>query len=132
MALVQDMLRTKQKEIENCARYMSMQEDGLTCSETMLEEDTKQFLNFFNQIKTDTQKSSDALDVVKKEKQEKQQELKTIQDDIYIQSSQISKNIEALEIYNSYKIFFDQLSGKQLSLDYIILLTNLTFIKTKY
>ena len=41
MALVQDMLRTKQKEIENCAEYMSMQEDGLTCSLTMLEEDTK-------------------------------------------------------------------------------------------
>ena len=83
MALVQDMLRTKQKEIENCAEYMSMQEDGLTCSLTMLEEDTKQFLNFFNQIKTQTQKSTDDLDIVKKLKKEKQTELKAIQDKIY-------------------------------------------------
>lgn len=104
------MLQTKQHEIENIAKYMTMQEDGLTCSETMLEEDTKQFLNFFNQIKTDTQKSSDALESVRKDKQEKQAQLKQILDEIYIMSSNVSKCVESLEVYNSYKMFFDTLT----------------------
>lgn len=34
----------------------------------MLEEDTKQFLAFFNEIKFATQKATEALDMVKKEK----------------------------------------------------------------
>jgi hypothetical protein len=41
MGLVRDMLETKQKEIERLAEYATMREDGLTCSESMLEEDTK-------------------------------------------------------------------------------------------
>jgi len=34
-----------------------MREDGLTCSESMLEEDTKQFLEFFKDIKTKAQEA---------------------------------------------------------------------------
>ena len=41
MGLVRDMLMTKEKEIERLAEYATMREDGLTCSESMLEEDTK-------------------------------------------------------------------------------------------
>ena len=48
MGLVRMMLETKQQEIERLAEEANLQEDGLRCSEAMLEEDTKQFLNFFN------------------------------------------------------------------------------------
>lgn len=36
MALVQQMLETKQKEIEKLEEYALMREDGLNCSEKML------------------------------------------------------------------------------------------------
>jgi hypothetical protein len=39
-----------------------MREDGLTCSENMLETDTKAFLKFFNTIKQETQEASTELD----------------------------------------------------------------------
>ena len=48
MFLVQQMLETKQEEIESLAEHATMRQDGLHCSETMLETDTKAFLMFFN------------------------------------------------------------------------------------
>ena len=51
IGLVQQMLETKQAEIERLAEHATMQEDGLTCSENMLETDTHLFINFFNRIK---------------------------------------------------------------------------------
>lgn len=54
MFLVQQMLETKQEEIERLAEHATMREDGLTCSENMLETDTKAFLKFFNEIKEKT------------------------------------------------------------------------------
>ena len=57
MFLVQQMLETKQEEIERLAEHATMREDGLTCSENMLETDTKAFLKFFNEIKEETQKA---------------------------------------------------------------------------
>jgi len=58
MFLVQQMLETKQEEIERLAEFATMREDGLTCSENMLETDTKSFLKFFNEIKMKTQDTS--------------------------------------------------------------------------
>jgi hypothetical protein len=48
------MLETKRDEIERLTEHATMREDGLTCSETMLETDTKAFLKFFNEIKSNT------------------------------------------------------------------------------
>ena len=62
MFLVQQMLETKQEEIERLAEHATMREDGLTCSENMLETDTKAFLKFFNTIKQETQEASTELD----------------------------------------------------------------------
>jgi hypothetical protein len=59
-----------------------MKEDGLTCSETMLEEDTKQFLSFFNQIKADAGKATTELEMVRKERADKNGEMKKIEEDI--------------------------------------------------
>ena len=71
MALVRDMLENKQNEILRLAEIASMKEDGLTCSETMLEEDTKQFLAFFNQIKADAASATTELEMVRKERQDR-------------------------------------------------------------
>ena len=80
MGLVRIMLETKQHEIERLAEEANLQEDGLRCSEAMLEEDTKQFLAFFNQIKSETQIATEALDIVRKEKAERLNTLKGIED----------------------------------------------------
>jgi len=62
MFLVQQMLETKRDEIERLTEHATMREDGLTCSENMLETDTKAFLKFFNEIKKKTQDASKDLD----------------------------------------------------------------------
>lgn len=72
------MLETKQEEIERLAEHATMREDGLTCSENMLETDTKAFLKFFNEIKEETQKASNKLDETRRNKNEKTGELRGI------------------------------------------------------
>lgn len=109
MGLVRMMLETKQQEVERLIEENNMQEDGIRCSEHMLEEDTRQFLNFFNQIKTETQKATEQLDMVRKEKAERQQTLKGIEERIHMIHSNASKHIEQLELYNEYKVFLDNL-----------------------
>jgi len=42
------MLRIKDKEISRLETYSRMRDHGLKCSATMLEYDTKSFLDFFN------------------------------------------------------------------------------------
>lgn len=86
-----------------------MREDGLTCSENMLETDTKAFLKFFNTIKQETQEASTELDDQRRNKNEKTGELRSISEQIQILVSQISKNIESLEVYNNFKNFLDSL-----------------------
>ena len=78
MFLVQQMLETKRDEIERLTEHAQLREDGLTCSETMLETDTKAFLKFFNEIKDKTQKASKRLDEERKNKNEKTNELRQI------------------------------------------------------
>jgi hypothetical protein len=92
-----------------------MREDGLTCSETMLETDTKAFLKFFNKIKESTQEATKKLEETRKTKNDKAAELRSINDEIQILVSNISKNIESLEVYNNYKVFLDQLSADNAS-----------------
>jgi len=70
------MLETKRDEIERLTEHAQLREDGLTCSETMLETDTKAFLKFFNEIKDKTQKASKRLDEERKNKNEKTNELR--------------------------------------------------------
>jgi hypothetical protein len=76
----------------------------------MLETDTKAFLMFFNQIKESTQQASKKLDETRKSRADKHNELRHIDEEIQILVSNISKNIESLEVYNNYKVFLDSLS----------------------
>lgn len=62
MFLVQQMLETKNSEIKRLEEHAKLREDGLHCSEAMLENDTKSFLRFFNEIKENTQEASKRLD----------------------------------------------------------------------
>jgi len=62
------MLETKRDEIERLNENASLREDGLICSENMLESDTKSFLKFFNEIKDKTQKASKELDDKRRKK----------------------------------------------------------------
>ena len=76
------MLETKQAEIERLAEHATMREDGLTCSENMLETDTHLFINSFNRIKQQTQDASKTLDDTRRTKNEKNNELKSINDQL--------------------------------------------------
>jgi len=76
------MLDTKRDEIERLTEHATMRGDGLTCSENMLETDTKAFLKFFNEIKKKTQDASKDLDNVRKLKNEKTNELRIVTDNI--------------------------------------------------
>jgi len=58
MFLVQQMLETKQREIQRLEDHAHMREDGLKASEDMLAADTQGFIDFFNKIKEDTQKAT--------------------------------------------------------------------------
>ena len=107
---VQQMLETKQEEIERLAERATMREDGLQCSENMLQTDTKAFLKFFTDIKTKTQNANKELDEARKKKNEKNNEFRSINESIQILTSNIMKNIESLEVYNGYKVFLDQVS----------------------
>lgn len=82
MFLVQQMLETKRDEIERLTEHATMREDGLTCSENMLETDTKAFLKFFNEIKKKTSDASKELDGVRKLKNEKNNELRNMNEGI--------------------------------------------------
>ena len=76
------MLETKRDEIERLNEHASLREDGLLCSENMLESDTKSFLKFFNEIKEKTQAASKTLDDIRRKKNEKTNELRKISENI--------------------------------------------------
>ena len=67
MFLVQQMLRTKDKEIERLAAYNEMRVVGLMSSQKMLETDTRSFLDFFTDIKNKTSEENADLEKKKKE-----------------------------------------------------------------
>ncbi len=94
-----------------------MREDGLTCSENMLETDTKAFLKFFNELKEKTQDAQKILDKTRRQKNEKTNELRSIAEEIQILVSNISKNVESLEVYNNFKVFLDSLPSAHASKD---------------
>lgn len=80
MFLVQMLLEKKDKEIERLTNFNEMRHLGLDCSATMLEKDTQSFLEFFAKIKTETSKATAQLEAAKKERNDKTQQLRTIND----------------------------------------------------
>lgn len=105
------MLETKNNEIKRLEEHAKLRKDGLTCSEAMLETDTKSFLKFFNEIKENTQDASKRLDVKRREKNEKNNKLREINDKIQGLVSTINKNVEILQQQYTYKLFLDSLAS---------------------
>lgn len=114
MFLVQQMLETKQREIQRLEDHAFMREDGLNCSEKMLAQDTNSFIAFFNDIKEKTTAAQRELEELKKKKNLKTIELRQISDEYSILVSSINKNIEILSINFDYKLFLDQLMPKEI------------------
>lgn len=54
MALVRQMLDTKEDEIQRLVDHTNARKEGLACSEKMLAQDTTSFIQFFNSIKEET------------------------------------------------------------------------------
>ena len=104
------MLETKRDEIERLNEHASLREDGLICSENMLESDTKSFLKFFSEIKDKTNKASKELEDKRRKKQDQSNKLREVTEKIQVMQSNISKNVELLEQFNNYKKFLDSLA----------------------
>ena len=104
------MLETKRDEIERLNEHASLREDGLICSENMLESDTKSFLKFFSEIKDKTNKASKELEDKRRKKQDSSNKLREVTEKIQVLTSNISKNVELLEQFNNYKKFLDSLA----------------------
>ena len=96
MLLVQHMLETKNNEIKRLEEHAKLREDGLHCSEHMLESDTKSFLKFFNEIKEKTQQASKRLEETRRLKNEKALQLRQVSEKIQNLVSNINKNVELL------------------------------------
>ena len=109
----QMLLEKKDKEIDRLANFNEMRQVGLVCSEEMLETDTQSFLEFFAKIKNETSKATAQLEAAKKERNEKTQTLRQINDQCAALQSKINKRLEQLSTYNGYKNFLDDLRPKE-------------------
>lgn len=113
MALVEEMLRIKNSKIEELMTENEMKQIGLICSEQMLQEDTRSFLDYFAQIKETTAKASQELEKLKKERNDKTMHLRVINDDCSTINSKMNKNLETLAIFHEYKEFLDNLRSAE-------------------
>lgn len=70
MFLVAQMLSIKDVEISKLQDHSNMRRLGLISSQQMLEQDTKSFLEYFNEVKKNTNEASVELERKKKERNE--------------------------------------------------------------
>jgi len=111
--LAQQLNETKYAEIERLANHNEMRQMGLLCSEKMLESDTKSFLEYFANIKKQTNQAAQDLEELKKKKNDAQTKFKQITDECGTIQSHINKNIEALDRQLQFKEFLDELTPKE-------------------
>jgi predicted translin family RNA/ssDNA-binding protein len=101
------MLDTKQREIEKLEEYAFMRDDGLNCSEKMLDQDTRAFIEFFKENKERSTKAIKDAETETKKKQDRTTNLKKIYDEYAVLVSTINKDLESLSEYYEYKVFLD-------------------------
>lgn len=109
MFLVEMMLRIKNSKIEELMTTNEMKQIGLICSEQMLQEDTRSFLDYFADIKETTAKASADLEKLKKDRNDKTLRLRQINDECATIQSKINKDLETLIVQYEYKEFLDNL-----------------------
>lgn len=110
MFLVQMSLDTKREEIRKLEEKAQQKEQALAQSERMLEEDAMRFDAF---LKENDKKAHEAIKKAEEEtkrKQEKTHEIKRLQQQIQLLTSEMTKHKEALEDCMRYKEFLDMLT----------------------
>lgn len=110
MFLVQMSLDTKREEIRKLEEKAQMKEEALKKSEQMLEEDAIRFDTF---LKENDKKAHEAIKRAEREtkmKNEKVQEIKRLNQQIQLVTSDMSKHKETLEDCLKYKAFLDSLT----------------------
>lgn len=110
MFLVQMALDTKREEIRKLEEKALLKEEALRKSELMLEEDAIRFDTF---LKENDKKAHEAIkeaEAKSKIKQEKNAELKKLQQQSQIMSTDIQKLKEQVEDCETYKNFLDELT----------------------
>lgn len=107
------MLKLKTKEIEKLEEYAFMREDGLNCSEKMLDQDTRSFVDFFRDNREKCNHANQIAEKKTKERQAKMQELKDKNDEIQTIVSTINKHMENLGEYYEFMEFLDKIAPKE-------------------
>ena len=90
-----------------------MRHDGLECSEKMLNEDIRSFVDFFRGNSENCDLAVREAEEKQKEKQKKVLDLKLLYDEIQIVLSTINRNLENLNEYYGYKELLDSISSKE-------------------
>lgn len=96
MGLVLTMLNIKQKEIAKLEEYANLREEGLRYSETLLNQDIKNFIDYF---RTNRENSSDAMkqaEMYFKTRSGKNNELMGLEEKYQTLISMMTKDIEKL------------------------------------
>lgn len=113
MFLVQMSLDTKREEIRKLEAKAQAKEEALKKSEQMLEEDAIRFDTF---LKENDKKAHEAIKKAEREtklKSEKVHEIKRLNQQIQLVTSEMSKHKEALEDCLKYKDFLDSLTPEE-------------------
>lgn len=113
MFLVQMSLDTKREEIRKLEEKAQMKEEALVRSERTLEEDAMRFDAY---LKDNDKKAHEAIKKAEEEtkrKQEKTHEIKRLQQQIQLLTSEMTKHREALEDCLRYKSFLDMLTPSE-------------------
>ena len=111
--LVAQMLAIKHDEIQKLEDFQTLRDEGLKFSESHLNSDIKQFIEFFkdNKEKSNTAvKEAEDQSKIKQEKLDKKKEINTKYQE-YV--SEITKNIEKLGVYAGYRDFLKEIYSRR-------------------
>lgn len=111
--LVAQMLSIKHDEIQKLEDFQTLRDEGLKFSESHLNSDIKQFIEFFKENREKSNMAIKEADFQTKEKQELLAKKKEIGAKYQEFVSEISKNIEKLEVYAGYRTFLMEIYSRR-------------------
>lgn len=103
--LIAQMLSIKQDEIQKLEDFQTLRSEGLKFYQNNLNTDIKDFVDYFKDNREKARKARLFHDTKLHEKQNKEAELKRLQNELQDYDTKISKNEERLLEYNKYKNF---------------------------
>ena len=111
MFLVQMMLDIKKKEIQKLEKYANLREDGLNCSEKLLETQLHNFAEFLEKDKNECHQAMEKAEAMVTTKGQKVLEIKTLTEEFANTTSDVNKNLENLNNYYNYRHFLEKMKG---------------------